>query len=89
MRSADNTCITPTLRYHDMDPDDVPDLLLGNATLLDYAHDLEEDIKRLQVTPVIMGHSMGGLLAQIFGSRGLAKALVLLAPPSRILALTY
>ena len=27
-----------------------------------------------------MGHSMGGLLAQILGSRGLAKAVVLLAP---------
>ena len=29
-----------------------------------------------------MGHSMGGLLAQILGSRGLAKALVLLTPAS-------
>jgi pimeloyl-ACP methyl ester carboxylesterase len=29
-----------------------------------------------------MGHSMGGLLAQILGSRGLAKALILLTPAS-------
>jgi pimeloyl-ACP methyl ester carboxylesterase len=37
-----------------------------------------------------MGHSMGGLLAQILGARGLAKALVLLTPasPSGIVALT-
>jgi pimeloyl-ACP methyl ester carboxylesterase len=32
--------------------------------------------------PILMGHSMGGLLAQILGSRGLAKALVLLTPAS-------
>jgi len=37
-----------------------------------------------------MGHSMGGLLAQIMGAKGLAKALVLLTPasPSGIVALT-
>jgi len=36
-----------------------------------------------------MGHSMGGLLAQILGSRWLAKALVLLTPasPTGIIAL--
>jgi pimeloyl-ACP methyl ester carboxylesterase len=36
-----------------------------------------------------MGHSMGGLLAQMLGSRGLASALVLLAPapPRGIMAL--
>ena len=36
-----------------------------------------------------MGHSMGGLLAQILGSRGLAKSLVLLTPasPAGIIAL--
>jgi pimeloyl-ACP methyl ester carboxylesterase len=36
-----------------------------------------------------MGHSMGGFLAQVLGSRGLAKALVLLTPtpPHGIIAL--
>jgi len=40
--------------------------------------------------PIIMGHSMGGWLAQILGSRGLAKAIVMLTPasPAGILALT-
>jgi pimeloyl-ACP methyl ester carboxylesterase len=39
--------------------------------------------------PIVLGHSMGGLLAQILASRGLAKALVLLAPasPAGIMAL--
>lgn len=73
-------CVTPVLRYHDIDPRAVPDPQLGTTGLLDYAADLEEEIRRLDTVPVIMGHSMGGLLAQILGSRGLARALVLLTP---------
>jgi len=75
-------CVVPTLRYHDMDPNGVPDPRLGTTSLLDYAEDLEKLIRELQVRPILMGHSMGGLLAQILGSRGLAKALVLLTPAS-------
>jgi pimeloyl-ACP methyl ester carboxylesterase len=84
-------CYTPTLRYHDMDPNDTPDLRLGTTSLLDYARDLEEYIHNLDQKPFLMGHSMGGLLAQILGARGLAKGLVLLtpAPPSGINALIY
>ncbi|MEA3407138.1 MAG: alpha/beta hydrolase [Chloroflexota bacterium] len=73
-------CITPALRYHDMDSKETPDSRLGTTSLLDYAQDLEQEVERLGVKPIIVGHSMGGLLAQILASRGLAKALVLLAP---------
>lgn len=75
-------CVTATLRYHDMDPRAAPDPRLGSTSLLDYAEDLEREIGRLGDKPIIVGHSMGGLLAQILGSRGLAKALVLLTPAS-------
>jgi non-heme chloroperoxidase len=75
-------CVIPTLRFHDMDPNGVPDPRLGTTSLLDYAEDLEKLIRELQVRPILMGHSMGGLLTQILGSRGLAKALVLLTPAS-------
>ena len=75
-------CVIPTLRFHDMDPNGVPDPRLGTTSLLDYAEDLEKLIHELDVMPILMGHSMGGLLAQILGSRGLAKALVLLTPAS-------
>jgi len=83
-------CVVPTLRYHDMDPNEVPDPRLGTTSLLDYAEDLEKLIRELDVMPILMGFSMGGLLAQILGSRGLARALVLLspAPPYGINALT-
>ncbi|RLB91764.1 MAG: alpha/beta hydrolase [Deltaproteobacteria bacterium] len=75
-------CIIPTLRFHDIDPSEPPNPQLGTTSLLDYAEDLEKGIRKLDVTPIIMGHSMGGLLAQILGSRGMAKALVLLTPAS-------
>jgi len=82
-------CVVPTLRYHDMDPDAVPDPRLGTTSLLDYAEDLGHEIRALGTKPVILGHSMGGLLAQMLGSRGLAHALILQtpAPPAGILAL--
>ncbi len=88
--NKDYICITPTLRYHDMNPSDNPDPKLGTVSLLDYADDLEELIRKLDVPPVIIGHSMGGLLTQILASRGLAEAIVLLTPasPSGIMALT-
>lgn len=84
-------CHTPILRYHDIDPGDTPDPGLGTTGLKDYARDLEEYIRNLDQKPFLMGHSMGGLLAQILGARGLAKGLVLLTPasPSGINALKY
>jgi len=83
-------CITPTLRFHDMDPKEPPHPQLGTTSLLDYLADLEKEIHQLDAPPIIMGHSMGGLLAQMLGCRGLARALVLLTPasPAGIIALT-
>jgi len=85
------TCITPTLRYHNIDPKDPPPPKLGTISLLDYAEDLEKLIQKMDQKPIVMGHSMGGLLAQILASRGLAKSLVLLTPasPSGINALRF
>lgn len=83
------TCITPVLRFHDMDPKAAPEPGLGKTSLLDYADDLEKEIKKLPSKPVLMGHSMGGLLSQMLAARGLAKAIVLLTPasPAGIMAL--
>lgn len=84
-------CVTPVLRYHDMQSNEAPDPRLATTGLLDYAADLEREIKNLGTTPILMGHSMGGLLAQILGSRGLAKSIILLAPaaPAGIWALNF
>ncbi|MGA9752718.1 MAG: alpha/beta hydrolase [Acidobacteriota bacterium] len=75
-------CLAPTLRYHDADPKAPPDPRVGVTSLLDYAQDLEREIRQLGDPPVILGHSMGGLLALMLGSRGLASRLVLLTPAS-------
>lgn len=83
-------CITPNLPGHDTAPGAAPDPRLGTLSLLDYADVLERQIRQLDQKPIIMGHSMGGLLAQILGARGLARALVLLTPaaPAGLLTLT-
>ncbi len=82
--------VTPTLRHHGGRFEDPPPPGLGTTSLLDYTADLEQEIRALGDEPILIGHSMGGLLAQILASRGLGKALVLLAPasPRGIVALT-
>lgn len=84
-------CHTPTLRHHDVSPLDTPSTELGRLSLRDYADDLETYLHHMDEPPIIMGHSMGGLLAQMLGARGLGKRLVLLTPasPAGINALTY
>jgi pimeloyl-ACP methyl ester carboxylesterase len=80
--------LTPALRHHDAPPLQPPDAL-GTTSLLDYAADLEAWIAGLPAKPAIIGHSMGGLLAQILAARGSCTAAVLLcpAPPAGIVAL--
>jgi pimeloyl-ACP methyl ester carboxylesterase len=73
-------CVAPTLPFHDMDPRDEPDPRLGRTSLLDYADALAAQIVALGERPVVIAHSMGGLVAQMLAARGLANALVLLAP---------
>lgn len=84
-------CVNPTLRLHDVNPTDSPPEGLGSISLLDYAADLEALINELPQEPIIMGHSMGGLLAQILAGRGLGKAAVFITPasPAGIMALRW
>ena len=53
---------------------------LGTTSLADYVADLANTIKGLAEKPVVIGHSMGGLLALLLCARGLARAGVLLTP---------
>ncbi len=73
-------CHAPSLRHHQLFQREAPDYRLGTTSILDYVADLEAEIDQMPELPVLMGHSMGGLLAQILASRGKARALVLLAP---------
>lgn len=57
----------PTLRYHDCGHH--PPRALGTTSLLDYASDLESLLDGLEAPAFIVGHSMGGLLAQMLAAR--------------------
>ena len=80
--------VTPTLRHHVQGQK--PDPALSTMSLDDYTADLEQQITALPRKPIIMGHSMGGLLAQKLCARGLGKAGIFLTPaaPRGIIALT-
>lgn len=80
--------LAPALRHHDTPPLS-PSSALGTTSLLDYVADLEAQIRTLPEKPVIVGHSMGGLLALLLSARGLASKAVLLtpAPPSSVIAI--
>lgn len=71
--------VTPRLRHHDIEPGEAADPALATTSVVDYAADLETEIRALGTRPFLIGHSMGGLLAQMLAARGLAKGAVLLA----------
>src|SRR5258708_13316113 len=80
--------LTPALHHHEAPPLKAPPGL-GTTGLDDYAGDLETLLRGLPEKPVIVGHSMGGLIALKLCAHGLARAGVLLtpAPASTVLAL--
>jgi len=58
--------------------------------IADYVEDVAETARQLPSPPVVIGHSMGGLVVQKYLEDGLAPAAVLLAsvPPAGVLATT-
>jgi pimeloyl-ACP methyl ester carboxylesterase len=72
-------CHVPTLPGHD--PHDTAGL--AGLTMEEYCAALRTEIGKLRQLPILIGHSMGGLLAQQLASEGLAHALVCVAtvPP--------
>lgn len=85
-------CVAHDLPFHNVDPKSPPVPELGKIGLLDYVEFLEGEIDKLHTETILMGHSMGGLLAQMIASRGRVKpnALVLLTPasPAGIMGIT-
>lgn len=73
-------CITPQLRHHGTPLSEPPEPGLVQTSIQDYVADVEKEIGDLGGKPVIIGHSMGGLIAQILAVRGKAKAVVLISP---------
>jgi non-heme chloroperoxidase len=74
-RAAGYAVHAPCLRHHGTPSDE-----LGQTSLNDYAHDLDSFIETLEAEPILVGHAMGGLLAQKLAARRGIRALILLAP---------
>lgn len=69
--------IAPDLRGHA--PGDPSSAVVG-ASMTDYAADIAKICAALPEPPVLLGHSMGGLVAQLAAGKAPIRALVLLAP---------
>lgn len=70
-------CHAPNLRYHGTPG--AADPGLAGTSIADYTRDMAAFVRTLPEAPVLIGHSMGGLIAQQLAASGLARALVLLA----------
>ncbi|NWH07034.1 MAG: alpha/beta hydrolase [Alphaproteobacteria bacterium] len=70
----------PDLRHHGHSPRAQPPASLGTTSVLDYAADLRRFIAGLHAPPILIGHSMGGLLAQMLASQIEVQAIALIAP---------
>ena len=82
LREAGFRVHQPTLPFHDQsDREDMREAL-GRASLLDYADYCQGVIHQLKFAepPILIGHSMGGLIAQMLAARMPVQALMLFTP---------
>ncbi len=76
------TCYTPDLIGHGRDAVDADTKLVG-VGMADYRAELAKFLQTLSAPPVLLGHSMGAVLAQQLAESGMARALVLVSPAPR------
>ncbi len=84
-------CHTPALPDHDVAPNDPAPAMLAGYSVKDYVDALDTAVQKCDQAPIIIGHSLGGLLAQLLAVRVQPRALVLLstAPSSSVFALGF
>lgn len=79
-RGAGYSVEAPALPFHDIEPSSPPSAMLSTIGVQDYVDALLAAVRELPEPPVIVGHSMGGMLAQKVAEGSGAKGLVLLSP---------
>jgi pimeloyl-ACP methyl ester carboxylesterase len=73
------TAHTPTLRHHEL-PMQEGAMKIASLSLRDYTDDLVTFVNSLDSPPLLIGHSVGGLLAQLVAARTLHAGLVAACP---------
>ncbi|MCV0427974.1 MAG: alpha/beta hydrolase [Roseibium sp.] len=71
-------CHSPTYRFHDLADTEARSEALKGTSIKDYVDDIADFIGTLDHRPIVIGHSLGGLIAQLLSSRGLIEAGVLI-----------
>src|ERR1700737_4630968 len=75
------TAHTPTLRHHEL-PLHEGAVKIASLSLRDYTDDLVALVNSLDSPPLLVGHSMGGLLAHLVAARTRHAGLVEACPSS-------
>lgn len=70
---------TPSLRFHDLSYEECFQKV-GRVSLRDYVDDLVTYISQLDEQPIILGHSLGCLIAQLVATRVPVKGMILMGP---------
>ena len=73
------TAHTPTLRHHEL-PSHEGAMKIASLSLRDYTDDLVAFVNSLDSPPLLVGHSMGGLVAQLVAARTRQAGLVAACP---------
>lgn len=71
--------ITPNLRYHDL-PYEEAMKKIGDISISDYVDDIVEIVASQKELPLLLGHSLGCLIAQLVAERVKVKGMILLGP---------
>ncbi|MES0808092.1 alpha/beta hydrolase [Roseibium sp. SCPC15] len=71
-------CHSLTYRHHELPDSEERSRALIGTSIKDYVDDVAAFIDRLNQRPIVIGHSLGGLVAQLLSSRGLIHAGVLI-----------
>lgn len=74
------TCHAPALRFHDGNPKADPDPAFAETSIADYTSDIADFVTSLDTPPILLGHAIGGLVAQQVAAKGLARGTVLINP---------
>lgn len=71
-------CHCPAYRHHDPSPSPEHASLIKGLSITDYVEDIASFVETLNAKPILVGHSLGGIIAQKLATCGLASAIVLL-----------